>query len=629
MIKHRMQLDEGLIYTDATDCIGCNNCIRECPEHSANVTVMEDNGRFKIHLDAVSCILCGTCLDTCTHGVRRFHDDTDKLFDDLKRGKKITLMVAPAFVFNYPDEYKHIYGYLKSKGINMIYNVAAGADLTVWAYLNYITKNNATGMLSQPCPVIVSYIERHQTELLNSLIPIQSPMMCLAILLKNYRGLTDDLAFLSPCIAKKIEIESPRGKGLIGYNVTFKSLMKRIKEEGVSIRSYPQIDDEDVLEYRMGAMFPTPGGLRENVDFYLGTEAMVMQSEGEHHVYEYLRGSLPANKRAHPVPTLVDVLNCARGCNYGPGTEFRHTNNDYMQVESHAMRKKKKEAFKAEDGFMILSPAKRLEILNLHFQEFDLNDFICSYENRKIPKHEVTAAELDDMYKQMYKFTDLDKVIDCRACGYRTCREMVEAVSLGLTHKENCMYFVKAELQDQMGYQQQVLDSFNEVTNLISRLSVDNLQIAEDTTTIDGHVDGAVTGSSELHHQLQEVQSEIGKLKLLNEEVSNIARSTNMLSINASIEAAHAGQHGRGFAIVANEVGDLAKKSMAAAVRNSDNSDNIFIVIERLVDSTNSLIQRIDVIKKSTGVITNSVGNITAKSEEILSLLEELRQKQK
>ncbi|MFD0587475.1 methyl-accepting chemotaxis protein [Paenibacillus sp. GCM10027627] len=61
-----------------------------------------------------------------------------------------------------------------------------------------------------------------------------------------------------------------------------------------------------------------------------------------------------------------------------------------------------------------------------------------------------------------------------------------------------------------------------------------------------------------LSHDVATLQSDLGKLSKGNLEIQSIAKSTNVLAINASIEAARAGQAGRGFAIVAEEVRKLA-----------------------------------------------------------------------
>ena len=44
-------------------------------------------------------------------------------------------------------------------GAKRIISVSFGADITTWAYINYITKNQFTGGISQPCPAVVNYIE--------------------------------------------------------------------------------------------------------------------------------------------------------------------------------------------------------------------------------------------------------------------------------------------------------------------------------------------------------------------------------------------------------------------------------------------------------------------------------------
>lgn len=91
--------------------------------------------------------------------------------------------------------------------------------------------------------------------------------MCTAIYAKKVMGITDKLAFISPCIAKKLEMTSERGKGMISNNVTFEHLMRYVKENHIQ---GPSCKDE--IEYGLGSIYPTPGGLKENVYWFLGED---------------------------------------------------------------------------------------------------------------------------------------------------------------------------------------------------------------------------------------------------------------------------------------------------------------------------------------------------------------------
>lgn len=301
---------EKLIFTNE-NCIGCNKCIRTCPVLLAN----NASERGSVSVDTEKCIACGACFDSCTHDARDYVDDTDRFFADLASGKKISVILAPAFLANYPNEYKQILGYLKQKGVNHICSVSFGADITTWAYLKYITEHNFIGGISQPCPAIVNYIEKYIPELLGKLMPVHSPMMCTAIYLKKYKKISDNIAFISPCIAKKIEIEDSNVSG-VNYNVTFKKLIEKIGTEYRSCAPY-----EDELEYGLGSIYPMPGGLKENVEHFLGKEKMIRQVEGEHEAYEYLKEYLKRINANRTLPFMVDILNCARGCLYGTATQ--------------------------------------------------------------------------------------------------------------------------------------------------------------------------------------------------------------------------------------------------------------------------------------------------------------------
>ena len=223
----------GLVFTNE-NCVGCNKCIASCSCIGACVsTEADDEGRSRIVVDPARCIACGACFDACEHNAREYMDDTEAFFEDLKRGEEISILIAPAFKANYPEEYGRVLGALKKLGVRRMINVSFGADITTWGYINYIKKYGFRGGISQPCPAVVSYIEKYHPELIPKLFPVQSPLMCAAIYARKEMGVTDRFAFISPCIAKKLEIDDPKNRGHVHYNVTFSHLMKYVHSHGI------------------------------------------------------------------------------------------------------------------------------------------------------------------------------------------------------------------------------------------------------------------------------------------------------------------------------------------------------------------------------------------------------------
>ena len=149
-----MSTKKNIVYTDLDKCVGCNKCVRVCPQFEANKYV---EGKIEVNSDY--CVACGECIKACTHEARQYNDDTDLFFNDLKKGLKISLIVAPAFLVNYPKEYKSILGWLKGKGIDLIYDVSFGADITTLLYMKALQENNLKCIIAQPCPVVVNSIE--------------------------------------------------------------------------------------------------------------------------------------------------------------------------------------------------------------------------------------------------------------------------------------------------------------------------------------------------------------------------------------------------------------------------------------------------------------------------------------
>ena len=95
-------------------------------------------------------------------------------------------------------------------------------------------------------------------------------MMCAAVYARKEMKLTEKLAFISPCIAKKMEIDDPHNKGYVNYNVTFAHMMKYLKEHNLFGEPI-----KDEIEYGLGSIYPMPGGLKENVYWILALNASI------------------------------------------------------------------------------------------------------------------------------------------------------------------------------------------------------------------------------------------------------------------------------------------------------------------------------------------------------------------
>ncbi len=429
---------EGLIKTN-DKCNGCNRCIRSCVCTGALVAMETEDGKNFVDVDNRKCIGCGACFAVCRQGAREYLDDTDAFFADLQKGDKITLLVAPSFFSNYPDDYGSILGGLKKLGVTNIINVGFGADITTWAYINYMLENNFLGGIAQPCPTIVNYIEKYVPDLIPKLFPIQSPMMCAAIYARNEMKVTDKLAFLGPCISKKEEQTSLRGKGLISYNLTYKTVMKYVDDNNISGRS-----GKDEIIYGMGSIFPTAGGLKENIHFYLGDEILIRSADGEKNMYENLKAATQSllNKE-HPY-LLLDCLNCTQGCCYGPGVEDTGNQAEARFINMQLMKLKIKQSEQMEYA-RTLTPDQRLKKLNEQFANFNLEDYLCSYTDfsKQTEMSVPTENELNAIYKDMHKTTSEDIEIGCASCGFDSCKDMAVAIHNGFSHKENCVYYIR------------------------------------------------------------------------------------------------------------------------------------------------------------------------------------------
>lgn len=639
---------KGLIFTN-DKCIGCNKCISVCPVIVANRAVKTQEGLQRIEVDGDKCIACGACFDACEHDAREFVDDTEEFFASLANGERISVLWAPAFAANYPNEYKKILGGLKKMGVNRIISVSFGADITTWGYIKYISEHNFTGGISQPCPAIVNYIEHYIPELIPKLIPIQSPLMCAAIYAKKYLNITDKLAFISPCIAKKDEINDPKNKGYVSYNVTFEHLVQYTRKHNIKAEPAP-----NEIEYGLGSIYPMPGGLKENVYWFCGEEVFIRQIEGEKHAYEFLEDYKNRVLQGKRLPFMVDALNCAKGCIYGTGIEKEKAKTDDILYELQEIKEESKSNRKSSAWARRATPAQRLRNLNKQFARLDIKDFMREYTDKsngnKIQKP--NASELNAIFADMNKKSTIQQHINCSACGYETCVEMATAIHNGCNDKDSCVHYIKnvaeqeKERIQEISYEveakneemakknatieEMVAEAYGEFNTL--NISIDemidgNNNNAEESTNISMAMMEVVNFCDVMRKSFGEIHELLEQLGGNNENITKVAAKTNLLSLNASIEAARAGEVGKGFAVVAQEIKTLSDVSRGAADDSSKNKEQIVTAMTKLMESSENLMKIVDNVNERITNLAASTEQIAASATMIGQVASELHNK--
>jgi iron only hydrogenase large subunit-like protein len=430
-----MNLPE-IIKVDSEKCVNCHLCIGVCPVKYCNDASDISKG---IIVNPNLCIACGACVKACTHKARYIVDDTTKFIEDLKKGKVIAALVAPAVEMNFPKQLKKLLAWLKKSGVKMNFDVSFGAEITTYQYLKALKAGVKTPIIAQPCPSIVSYIEIYKPDLIKHLAPTGSPTMDMASWVHHtYPGMK--LAFISPCSAKKREFEDPNTKNRVNYNVTIAGLKNYFKENNINLDEFHEVEFDGPLEAERGILYSQPGGLfetfkRYNVPLKIN---QVRVTEGIEIYEEFFNELEDEINRAECDVLIVDVLNCSHGCNRGTGTIYdERTTDDILKLQAERLDKHKEKFYNSEEQL------NKLENFLENMEDIDFS--------RKYTDKSELFKELQDPTEEIYEIINLEmgKTQDkdfknCGACGYTSCEKMAKAVLNQLYRPQQCHHFLES-----------------------------------------------------------------------------------------------------------------------------------------------------------------------------------------
>jgi len=164
-----------------------------------------------------------------------------------------------------------------------------------------------------------------------------------------------------------------------------------------------------------------------------------------------------------------------------------------------------------------------------------------------------------------------------------------------------------------------VTKSSSAIEQMLANIHSVTQTLIKNTTNIESLAKSSDEGRTDLQKvsdDIQKIAQESEGLLQINAVMESIASQTNLLSMNAAIEAAHAGEAGKGFAVVASEIRKLA-------VNSSEQSKIIGDVLKKIKDSIDTITKSTGVVIERFGVIAEEVKTVSNQETHIRTAMEE------
>ncbi|MDR2313315.1 MAG: methyl-accepting chemotaxis protein [Spirochaetaceae bacterium] len=219
--------------------------------------------------------------------------------------------------------------------------------------------------------------------------------------------------------------------------------------------------------------------------------------------------------------------------------------------------------------------------------------------------------------------TETAAAINEIAANIQSIKSRVINQSASVTETNATMEQITVNIDKLKGHVDSQSASVSQSSSAIEEMIANVQSVTQTLVKNSGNVKELIEASEIGHSGLQEVAADIQEIAReseglleINAVMENIASQTNLLSMNAAIEAAHAGEAGKGFAVVADEIRKLAENS-------GEQSKTISTVLKKIKDSIDKITASTDSVLNKFEAIDGGVRTVSDQEENIRNAMEE------
>ncbi len=231
--------------------------------------------------------------------------------------------------------------------------------------------------------------------------------------------------------------------------------------------------------------------------------------------------------------------------------------------------------------------------------------------------HEVMISANRSSHENKQVTTKLQKSFNTIAQNTQREAEIVTTAGNSVDNIRERLY---EEAQNSKGVKEAILEANKALTEAIDSIerTIYNIQVN-------------AQNENELASKLKQLSEDAEQVKNVLTVIREIADQTNLLALNAAIEAARAGEHGRGFAVVADEVGKLAERTQKSL---GEIEATINVIVQAINDASEEMDKNIQSVNKVTvdsqetqekiGAVSNSMNEVIKKVEINVEAIENI-----